>query len=301
MNYERFLQGCPCGSKKKFRNCCKPKKLDNIFEFPDGKIPNVLPDWRIAAITQIAQDVPAAYPGGPSHKKGSFLTLAHHESHPRYGKLGFTTPHATALSLSVAVKNASIATETKKKIVLIDSPSPTGKAKHIGPDGVLFDYLEYSMVAVNFSFQSLESYCNSIVARTDDVDSIEIKTKEGNKTYSKKEIERNLSTEEKLLLVIPSILKLKNPKDTIQWHNFKKLKKIRDDIIHMKSRDMYSTISGDASSLFYELFEYPPLVFPKISFELIWLYSRTPVPRHHEPPWAKRFIDYFGEVLEKYS
>jgi len=34
-------------------------------------------DWRIEAAATLAKDVPAAYPGGPSHKAGAHVYLSH--------------------------------------------------------------------------------------------------------------------------------------------------------------------------------------------------------------------------------
>ncbi len=300
MDFEKYIRWCPCGSKKVFDKCCKPKNLNNVIQSPDDAKRGVRPDWRIAVISQIAEDVPAAYPGGPSYKKGSYVSVVHQAKHPLYRSVSFRTPHATALSLSIAVKNASLATELKKKVTLIDTLTPEGKGKRIESDEMFFDYLEHIMVAVNFSFQALETFCNSVIARTEDLKTIEVKTKNGVKTLEKKEIERACSTEEKLLQVLPTILKLSKIKDTLHWQLFKKLKEIRDNIVHMKSRDMYSNINNDSNTLFFTLFDYHPLVFPKISFQLIWLYSQTSIPRHREPIWAQRFIDYLGKEIEKY-
>src|SRR3972149_651565 len=111
MDYQKYLLKCPCGSHKSFSNCCKPKNLHNVIQSPKDAENDTRPDWRIAVITQTVADIPEAYPGGPSHKKGAYVALVHEARHPRLGKFGFTTPHATALSLGAAVKSASFATE----------------------------------------------------------------------------------------------------------------------------------------------------------------------------------------------
>lgn len=300
MNIERFLKNCPCGSQNTFQNCCKPKKLDGVFVFPEGQEPEVLPDWRIAAISQIVADVPAAYPGGPSHKKGSYVTLIHHEKDPQKGTISFTTPHAAALSLGAAVKNSIKCIELKDRFMMLDVPGPSGQSKLYGPDDVLFDYLECSMASVNFSFQALESFCNSVLARADNVETLEIKDKKETKNLNKKEIERNLSTEDKLTLILPKLLNVENVKSTLQWHHFKQLKDVRDSIVHMKSYSMFSKVEGDASTLYFKLIEFNPFVFPKIAFELIWFYSQSTVGGNYQPPWAKRFLFQLGNDIEKY-
>jgi hypothetical protein len=300
MDFGKYLRACPCGSEKKFASCCKPKRLDNVIQSPEDVRRDRRPDWRIAVIAQIAEDIPPAYPGGPAHPKGSYVSLIHQAKHPSLGYLSFTTPHATALALNVAVRSASNATSIKQEIQLQDIPSPSGRVKRVHPDELFFTYIEDSMTSVNFSFQALETYCNSVMARTENFTTFAIKTKEGDKTYDRKQVERYCSTEDKLLQVLPVILQMQNPKSSLQWHHFKKLKKIRDDIVHMKSRDMYSNAQNDSNTLFFELFDYHPLAFPKFAFELIWLYCQTSVPRHHQPYWTQRFIDYLGKEIEKH-
>ena len=46
-------------------------------------------DWRIAAVTTLAQDVPAAFPGGPAHKAGAPVYLSSFTKHPKHNVIGF--------------------------------------------------------------------------------------------------------------------------------------------------------------------------------------------------------------------
>lgn len=299
MNYELYLKNCPCGSQKRFDVCCKPKELHNIIQSPQDKETNSRPDWRIATIIQTAEDVKAAFEGGPAHPKGSYLSVIHHSEHPTHGRLGFITPHSSALSLNISVKCASTATELKKSLVLSETLAPEEKSKTINPSDILFDYFEQSMASVNFAFQSLESFCNSIIY-TATQDKFELSRGGDTKKFSRDDVERKCSTEEKLSIILPLILKIKNPKGTQLWHNFTKLKDIRDSIVHMKSYDMYSHIKDDPNTLYYSLFDFYPLAYPKFAFEVIWYFSQTEVAKHTKPIWAQRFIDFFGKEIEKY-
>ena len=43
-----------------------------------------LGDWRIALATRLVKDVPAAYPGGPSHKAGAPVYVSSLTKHSRH-------------------------------------------------------------------------------------------------------------------------------------------------------------------------------------------------------------------------
>ncbi len=89
-----------------------------------------LADWRVENFGRIANDLPAAYPGGPSHKAGSFVyanpTLVRH---PSYNAIGFITPGPSAMALNVAASAAASAVQVKTQIVFINGTSPAAIAK----------------------------------------------------------------------------------------------------------------------------------------------------------------------------
>lgn len=299
MNDVLYLINCPCGSNKAFNACCKTKDLANIIQSQPDKEKNISPDWRISTIVQTAEDVPAAFPGGPHHPKGSYVSLCHYSKHSIYGNLGFTTPHSSALSLSIALKSASLATQLKMTISLLDVVSYNGTAKIIKPDNMLFDFFEQCMISVNFAFQSLESYCNSIIYTASN-NYFTINRRGETENISKEDVERKCSTEEKISILLPDILQIKNPKGSQIWPNFIKLKNSRDSIIHMKSYDMYSHIKDDPNTLYFNFFDSHPLLFPKFAFGIIWYFSQTKIERHYKPNWVLKFITLLGEEIEKF-
>lgn len=65
-----------------------------------------LGDWRYAAVSRLAADVPAEYPGGPSHKAGApvYQSALVETADGEY--VAFTTPSATAMAINVALKAA---------------------------------------------------------------------------------------------------------------------------------------------------------------------------------------------------
>ncbi len=62
--------------------------------------------------------------------------------------------------------------------------------------------------------------------------------------YTKEQAER-LSLETKLYELLPEIFKLPSPKGNAIGHRYKSLEKLRDRIIHMKSKDRRSSLPGE--------------------------------------------------------
>jgi len=78
------------------------------------------------------------------------------------------------------------------------------------------------------------------------IDTYEHKTQRQDKRcleiYNKEQIERNVSLDTKLSVILPEILSVKSPKGSSRvWDDFKQLGDIRDRIIHMKSGDRKSS------------------------------------------------------------
>ncbi|MBU0561777.1 MAG: SEC-C domain-containing protein [Bacteroidetes bacterium] len=294
MDYLKYLRNCPCGSQKKFANCCKESDSDEYLKLDSNR-----PDWRVAVSGQIAEDVPAAFPGGPSHPKGSYFVVTHFTKHPTYGLMGFKTPHTSALCLSSSLKNSINATKAKSELGMHDIISPDGMSKSIDPYYTLFDYYEFSMISINFAFQAIESYCNSILSAFPN-NEFTVTRKGNNEVFSKDEVERKCTTEEKLCDIIPALLDVKSPKGTMAWHNFTKLKNYRDSIVHTKSHDMFSHVDDSYTTLFYVLYDQYPLIYPKFAFEIIWYFCLSSNQKFNQPEWAKRFLHYLGFEIEKY-
>lgn len=64
-------------------------------------------DWRIRAVTTLTKDVPAAFPGGPSHRAGSPVYLVTENTDGSGKPVSFTTPSPVALALAIAHEAAS--------------------------------------------------------------------------------------------------------------------------------------------------------------------------------------------------
>jgi hypothetical protein len=154
----------------------------------------------------------------------------------REANVSFGLPSAPALFLSLAYK-AFIAYRNVDVRGLFD-----GHPQGVWPDDQtpLFDFCEQFAAHIVFAFTALESLANEIIPQEHSYTTIDGKTGEP-VTYNRDEIERYVSLDEKLLQVLPSALDVGSPKGLHIWRDYKKLKNLRNRIIHLKMIDRQST------------------------------------------------------------
>jgi len=254
-------------------------------------------DWRILSLTTLAQDLPAAFPGGPSHKAGTPVYLSSLTKHEIYNTIGFVTPSPMALSLNISLQSSSEAKNLQSTLALEDTISFLGNGKSIVNKNLphLYDFFERCMVSIVFAFQSIESFANWSIGRNEDLSMIQrIKENLGYKTDD--DIERCCSTEEKISNVLPLILKKKNPKGTSVWENLVKLKRARDSTIHLKSIQINSKKIDD-ESLFFQFFSSDPLLYPQYAFNIIDYFLEDGELR---PRWAQLFEERLNQIIKSF-
>ena len=237
-------------------------------------------DWRIQAVTTLAADLPAAYPGGQSHKAGAPVYLTAAARHPQHNVFAFVMPSPTALALDLAMGAAAAARNLMTRLTILKSVATfAGRGKTVTQNDlpILYDLFEQSMLTVTFSYQSLETFSNWTIANTLK-EKFVLKRKKGTTTLSAEELERVASTEEKIGKVLPNTLSIKTPSGTKLWERFLLLQQARDNTIHLKSQDAY-TKSLDKESFFFTLLTADPLQYPIIALDVIEYFSPAPGPR----------------------
>jgi len=248
-----------------------------------------LGDWRIEAVTRLAQDVPPAFPGGPSFKTGDRLYLTTLTRTSKNELIGFTTPNASALALNVASSAARRAVELKAQFSFKSGPSPFGTSNYIPSDqnDLLFSFFESSLVCVTFSFQALEAFCNYSISRMWRKP-VEFKKRKKKETLDHETAEREISTEDKLKSVLPTIYDVPTPSGKALWERFIKLKRARDACVHIKYQDQYPLRSQiDQESLFFQFLDNDSASFPEVAAEMIaYFYTKQEQPRwlQQSPP-----------------
>lgn len=228
-----------------------------------------LADWRVESFGRLANELPAAFPGGPSHPPGSFAypapTLVRY---PTYNAIGFITPSPTAMALNIAASAASAAVVLRGQIIFQSGLAPVGSVKMVTHQSLptLFDYFEQCMIAVAFSFQSLEAFSNQVI-QAHVKGTFRVLRKGQPRELSADDLERETPTEEKLATVLPSLLTIKSPKGQRLWERFVELKRVRDSTIHLKSLDAQSRL--DAESLYFQFLNHNAKEFPRAALEMI--------------------------------
>jgi len=248
-------------------------------------------DWRIYGAATITEDVPASYPGGPSHKKGTPIYPTMMTRNPNGELISFITPSVPALALDLAIKAAKEAAKQQKRISFREGISFAGTNHNVTNENIpiLYDFFESLMVSVTFSIQAIDIFCNVTIAHNLK-GTLAIKDKKKTKNRNSQQLQDNYGTERKLNEFLPKIFKIQSPKDSdiSIWNNFLELKRIRNSIIHMKSEDVYEYKGIDNETLFFEFFRTDPMIFPKYALEVISYFS----DKIHNPKWIESAISY---------
>ena len=197
-------------------------------------------------------DVPAAYPGGPSHKAGSVIsqtTMAATIQHPN---LGFITPSAAALALSAGFRSAELAVSLWDQVQYQTVVTPDGPGNGVSNIVVLFDYFEEALASANSSFQAIEAFSNATIARSLN-GTMTVQRRNGPQQLDAEQIQRQVSTSEKIATILPTLLNAVSIKGGREWQLFDKLKDVRDASTHFKSGDQYPNTGKVAKGSLYDV------------------------------------------------
>lgn len=208
-------------------------------------------DWRLQAVTTLTDDWIS--PNNILHKKGALVSLTARVSYSHNEILSLLIPSIPALFLDVSnrswVKSQKYLQNPKSFV----SSLRKGVAKVLFPSKVsdLFNCLEDRMLSIVFAYSALEAFANEQVP-DDYLYTRKRKDKRCTETFTKLEIERSISLDEKLSEILPNILNIETPKDKGIWNRYLILKNLRDRIIHFKSDDRMS-VDIDIDNLWKEL------------------------------------------------
>jgi len=239
-------------------------------------------DWRIHSALEVGENNFSPLTGKPI-KAGSPAYLFTSTTNNKNKPVGFITPSSTAMALNIAMNASEKARELKNDIKYTETRSQLGPALSVPVENleVLYDYFEQCMISITFSYQALETNCNWEISVSEKLTfPLSLKRYKGEEIFNTaEELERRLSTEEKLHLILPKIRDIDSPKGKGVWANYKKLKRARDSIVHIKSKDQYPN-SGidkdvDNESLYFMLLNQDTRFFPKTAIELLlYFYSK---------------------------
>ena len=251
---------------------------------PDRLSPE-LGDWRAAKAFWVT-----AFDGVPIPEPvAGHQVSVHHEPG---GSHTFTTPSATALHLSAAWKSAGVAARHQASIVWKRGQlSPGQMGTSVGIEGVpvLFDFFEALMVTAMSSFAAVEAFCNGVI-----VDQapgpLKVKRRKGVEHLAAEEVERIVSTDEKLKRVVPDLLGVPTPAGKGLWEAYLRLKSLRDAVTHFKRHDQAQRADRlHEPTILLQSYRTDPFSLPETAVGLIGhFYTPNAMPRWlMNPEWRR--------------
>jgi hypothetical protein len=200
-------------------------------------------DFRLQAVTTLAEDFTS--PEGVIHKAGAVVVLSGSAKYDSTRTLSFGIPNMTALCLDHAYINWVQSQHFLEEEEFLESSSLHVPSGTIRPkdDAIFFHLLEERMAAIVFAYTALESFANESIPE-DYVFRKERDDKKCTEVYTKPQAEV-LSLDTKLDYVLPLVFGVTSPKKKNIWTRYMLIKKLRDRIIHMKSKDRRSTTPNE--------------------------------------------------------
>jgi len=233
-------------------------------------------DHRLQAVTTLA--APYYSPSGEVHPVGTPIQIQGYVQVRNY-LVGTQFPNAPALYLSFARKAGAEGKRLAEQTLGLLRPADVGRTVHLidETEGSFFDALENLLACVIFSYSALECFANE--ALPDDVEhSVLNRRTQVSEKYGKGEIERWLGLDAKLHEVLPTVFKVKSPKGTALWRDYRALSSLRDRCVHLKSHD-WRKPPKPADNLWSDLLAPIVSTLPNKAARLIAHYYPTEQPR----------------------
>jgi hypothetical protein len=249
-------------------------------------LPDEFGDWRIETVVRVRGD--QTLPSGQLAKDGTLGWKTTVTEDKLYGPVAFPTPNPIALLLDIALMSAIKAKNARKSITYPTVSDSGSRSAEVAHAPLLYEYFEHCMITVVFAFQSIELFANhSIWNKAKGPLTIQRDGK--NKTFTLDQVERRLSTDEKIVQVLPQLMHKKIDDKSELWKRYASLKKVRDSVVHLKSGDHYVRGKIDVDSVYYNCLKVDPVVFPSTCVSLM---------RHFISRGDQRWLDAAEDYLK---
>jgi hypothetical protein len=194
-------------------------------------------DPRLAA-TQIVG--PIEVDGPLDVKPGDWIVAMSPVRMPDGRLLAYHPPQPVAFNLIEAKRHRDRGAAQRRSI-MGDLKGPDGNG-HYRPQNshAVLDCLSDLVGAVLHAFTAIESLANHSVDQLPDDATVEVERQGDIVTVAKGDMVRRLSITEKLNFAVPLLEDGHPTKGTAAWERFVHLKRLRDDLVHVKERG-YST------------------------------------------------------------
>jgi hypothetical protein len=239
-------------------------------------------DWRLQAISIISEDWKS--PTGVIHKAGTpIMTVTFFEYPERASFFTIPLPNPSAIYLSLAL-NAKKAGEALmielEKILVNEDIAILPKEK----ETEFFNSIGLLISCIIFSYTGIEAFANASIP-----DEFQFQKNRQDKRcteiFSKEQIEKNINLDTKLDEVLPIIYKLKSPKGTRIWNNYKWLESMRDRFIHLKSSDWTTPLdkTNIRNVIWTKILSKEVLLAPNYAYDIIKYFYIG-----NEPRWLRQ-------------
>lgn len=230
---------------------------------------------------RVAMRATAQLPDG-THREIRFIT-------PYEGPKGsydFPTPHGAALHLNAAWRGARRAAELRSAIVVqahMETPGKIRRSVAESSMSTLFDFFEEMMTVAFTSYAAVEAFCNIIIVERAKGPVDVLDRKHRSKQWTVEEVERFMSTREKLSKLVPDLMGMPTPSGKKVWQDFVTLEQMRDEVVHFKRRSQTPRAGEYAvPTVLQKLYDCdPPFLLPEHALQVIRYFYPDPSTRPH--------------------
>lgn len=145
--------------------------------------------------------------------------------------ISYAAPNNISLSLSLMKKSLNEARKIYRRLVLKVPNKKIELKNEIRSE--LYDYFEILQTSIIFSYIAIEGFSNAVIPESYLHE--RINEKGIKEIWTKENIERWMSTSEKIGTILPMILKTPDIRKESYWATFKELEQLRNDIVHQKT------------------------------------------------------------------
>lgn len=235
-------------------------------------------DWRAEVVTTLAADWISPWTG-TTHPAGARVAKVTVGPDAQGQPLAFASPSPEAMSLNLAIEAAKRSRDLRRTVI-VDPLSRGSDSTSVRDEDLtaLYDYLEACCVTVTFAFQALEAFANREIDTA--VTGTHELLRDGERfALTSGELQRRLSTDEKLETLLPELLNTRSPNGRAPWFGYRALKRERDAIVHLKADDAYPRGRPDRQSIFHRFFSDGVAHHPAHAIRMIeWFYADRPSP-----------------------
>ncbi|WEZ84565.1 hypothetical protein P6U16_08325 [Rhizobium sp. 32-5/1] len=186
----------------------------------------------------------------------------------RIVSFGLPSAPALFLDLAAAAHRRRTAIDLNKEFVVHTAPQGVFPENQTG----LFDFLQEMSAEIVMSFSAIEAFANEAIPK--DFPFSVTKRDGSTELLSGVDLQRQVSLDEKIAVVLPSALGIKSPRGKRPWENYRKLKAIRDRLVHLKMIDRKASGPED-QTIWGSLIENRNQNFALVALSIIGVFSEA--------------------------